>query len=438
MATKLQEKQGRRAQLQKEINDVFEKHPDLDLSQDELNVVQTANKELSDLAVEIKDLSDLARMADESKRGLAEYNTPASDYGYSGDRPGEGGAGEFKTLGELFTDSEAYQAYKAGRLGLKNLSIDIPTFDFKRHYEWKEAGIYDALRAARDLPYEVKTTITTGAGFAPKNIRSDTVIPGALQRPLVLPQLPTYNTTNQTTKWMAETTTTNNAAPTAEGAAPASESALAWTEQTALVEKCASYISVTQEQLDDVDNLQSIINDRLLTMHAVKEDSLALTGTGTTPQIRGFLAIVGIQTVALGAYSLPDVIALAVKNIRTDSTTVSMCEPNMVIMHPTNWFQFQTLTTPDGVYIWGSPAEAVRTPQIWGMPVIITTNITLNTGLVGDFNQCRVARRKGVTLSMTDSHGTQFTTDTLTIKTTSRFVIEHYRAKAFHTITALP
>ena len=40
----------------------------------------------------------------------------------------------------------------------------------------------------------------------------------------------------------------------------------------------------TQEQLDDVDNIQNLINERLSYMHDVKEDYYLLNGTGSTPR----------------------------------------------------------------------------------------------------------------------------------------------------------
>ncbi|TMC31735.1 MAG: phage major capsid protein, partial [Chloroflexi bacterium] len=109
---------------------------------------------------------------------------------------------------------------------------------------------------------EGKTTMTTAAGWAPQAIRSGLVVPIATRPVQVLDLLPQSNTQQANVVFMEETTFTNNAAEAAEGAAYA-ENVEALTERTALVQKIAVFLPVTDEQLADVDQAKAFVNNRL-------------------------------------------------------------------------------------------------------------------------------------------------------------------------------
>jgi HK97 family phage major capsid protein len=85
---------------------------------------------------------------------------------------------------------------------------------------------------------------------------------------------------------MEETTFTNSAAETAEGGTYP-ESALALTERSTPVQKITTFIPVTDEQLEDVPQIQGYLNNRLPFMVRQRLDLQILTGNGTTPNLRG-------------------------------------------------------------------------------------------------------------------------------------------------------
>lgn len=319
-------------------------------------------------------------------------------------------AREAKNLGQLITDHVIYKSRVHGPN--QSWHIDLPTYDVRE--------------------FGQKALMTTVAGWAPVNARSDRMVPFAVRRPVVADLVPQDPTNNTVIKYMEETTFTNAAAAVAQGAVKP-ESALVFTERTATVEKIATTLPVTEEQLDDVPQVEAVINNRMTLFIQLKEEDYLLTGTGTTPQIRGFLNIVGIQTQAKGTDPVPD----AVYNAMVKIMWTGFANPTGIVMHPTDWAGVQKLRAADGVYIWGQPYDATGPERIWGLPVIITPAITQGTALIGDFaGYSHISRKMGIRVDA-GLVNDDFVRNQQTLRAEERLSLEVYRATAFCTVTGL-
>lgn len=313
-------------------------------------------------------------------------------------------SGQSKSIGERFIDSNEYK-YRGATNRICGKDFD-------------------------DIDY--KTLISIGAGFTPPNYRTDTVVDYPNRRPMVADLIPDDPTTLQVVKWMENTTFTNNAAGVSEGGAKP-ESALVWTERSATVEKIATWVPVTEEQIDDVPALQGIINRDLVLMLQLVEENYLLGGTGVSPQMLGFLNAPNIQSQAKSSDDIADAIFKAFTLVRW----TGFAEPSGVIINPTDWQKIRLLRTTDGLYIYGEPSVA-GVDTLWGKKVVVTSAITQGTALTGDFMMySHISRRMGIRLDIANQHASYFTSDLLVIRAELRESLEIKRQTAFAKITGL-
>jgi HK97 family phage major capsid protein len=361
--------------------------------------VRSINAEIDDLAKQREGLVEVAKaakLAEESDSLDPELTSWLA--GETG-APAVGGRKQAKSFGELFVESKAGTDLKGTEVELKD--------------------------------YELKTLFETGAGWAAETMRGPKLVDYAT-RPLRVIDLVPQTTTNQTAiVYMEETTFTNAAVEVAEGGTKP-EGALALTERSDTVRKIAVWIPVTDEQLEDVPRIRQYLDNRLGFMVRQRLDSQILVGDGTAPNISGILDRSGLQTQAKGADPVPDAVYKAITKVRVNA----FAEPNAAVFHPNDWQDVRLLRTADGVYIWGSPADP-GPERIWGLRVVQTTGLTENTGLVGDFEQTELAVKKGVTVEVSNSHGTYFVENKQAVRAEMRAALAVYRPAAFCSVTGI-
>lgn len=405
MPTKLEDARDKLNAKRDELGAIFAKYPDLNIPEDVVADIQARNKELNDLGVEFEKAREVDEIFQANLKALKEARTPAN--GLPTPQAPAGPQREApKSLGQQVTEHAGYKDAIAAR---RHKGIEVTLSNFER-----------------------KTLMTTSAGWAVENTRQPRLIELAQRRPVVADLIPSTTTSQSSIKYMEETTNTNNAATVAEGGLKP-ESALAFTERSQPVEKIATWLPVTEEQLEDVPQVQSVINNRLMLMLDLAEEVQLLTGNGTPPNLQGFLTKTGVQVQAKGADTTPDAVYKAMTLVRH----TGFAEPTGGIFHPNDWQDIRLLKTLDGIYIWGSPVEA-GPERIWGMPVVITVAETENTGLVGDFQlYSEIFRRMGITIKTTDSHSDYFIYNKLVILAEERLALAIYRAAAFAKITGI-
>jgi HK97 family phage major capsid protein len=362
--------------------------------------IKALNDEIDAIAAEAKPLEEAEAEVTRAKRNAEK----AGEFKGRGNAPEQKGREreekQVKSFGEMFTDANVGTTHKGREVELSD--------------------------------FELKTAFTTAAGWAPEALRTGRVVLDA-QRPIqVIDLIPASTTDQSAIVYMEETTFTNNAVETAEGIG-FGEAALALTERTSPVRKIPVFIPVTDEQLEDVAQVQSYLTNRLTFMLRQRLDGQILVGDGNAPNLEGFLTVSNVQTQAKGSDPSPDAIYKGMTKVRVTGRAF----PNAVVYHPNDWQDIRLLRTADGIYIWGNPSEA-GPEKIWGLPVVQSDAITEGTALVGDFaNFSDLATKRGITVKVSDSHDTYFTTGKQAVRADTRVALTVYRPEAFCEVTGL-
>ena len=239
--------------------------------------------------------------------------------------------------------------------------------------------------------------------------------------------------------YMEETLATNGAAAVAEGA-PKPESALGFQQKTDLVKKIATWLPVTDEMLDDVPQLRSYIDGRLILFVQQEEEDQLLNGDGIGPNITGLRNRVGLAPdVAREAVGPPiennaDAIFRQVMAIANTSFVM----PDGVVVNPANWQSVMLMKDANGNYQAGGPFNSLPQPRMWGLPVVVTPAMTVGVALVGAFGTAaQVFRKGGIAVEASNSHIDYFTKNLTAIRAEERLALAVYRPGAFGEVTGL-
>jgi len=400
-ARELEQKRGELAQ-------VFEKHRredgTYDMPPDVLADARGRNEELNTLTKAWEEATEAERFAkrnEEELERLSKAARPAFAGGAASRRAGPGE--ERKSVGTLIMESRAITEYRGGGMG-PMAAIDV----------------------------DLKTLMSTSAGWDPEDTRTGKVLLSAQQQPRVIDLVPKTTTQQSTVLYMEETTFTNNAAEAAE-AGTYGESALAYTEKSSEVRKIAVSIPMTDEMLEDTPRLADLIDNRLRFMLMKRLDSQILVGNGTAPNLRGVNNLSGINTQAKGTDPVFDAVYKGMVLIQT----TAFVDPDGIVMHPADWQDIRLTRTSTGEYIYGNPWEETI-PRLFGLPVVITTHQTQNTAVVGAWQMhSELSMRRGIEVQISNSHSTFFVEGKQMLRADLRCALIFDRATAFCTVTGV-
>jgi Phage capsid family len=206
------------------------------------------------------------------------------------------------------------------------------------------------------------------------------------------------------------------AAPHAPGVAKG-EAALAFSPRvTEPLRPVGTWISVSDELLDDVEQLGSWLNAWLEHLVKLGEEQQLLKGTGTAPEIRGFFSWAGIpESTAVAAASVAETIAAAIAQVVQQSGLI----PDLVVMTPTDYGRAagELILDADGLLL--------------GCVPIASTALAVDQFLVGVSSAAVVGRAGGIVVESTRSHDDQFTKDVSAIRAASLLALGVLQPTAF-------
>lgn len=275
------------------------------------------------------------------------------------------------------------------------------------------------------------TSVTTDTDGAVGDALTPTRIPGILplaQRRLTVRDLLTQGRMDgNTLEYVKETGFTNAAAPVAEAAAkPESTLKLDLLSTTAKV--IAHFMKASRQVLDDVSQLRSVIDQRLMYGLAYIEESQILNGDGTGQNLNGIVT----QATAYVAPFDPAGTETAIDFIRLAMLQASLAEypASGIVMHPTDWARIELTKDSAGGYIIGNPQQLGQ-PTLWGLPVVATQAMTVDKFLVGAFKLgAQIFDRWDARVEVGYVND-DFTKNLVTILAEERLALAVYRPQAF-------
>lgn len=257
-----------------------------------------------------------------------------------------------------------------------------------------------------------------------------------LQRPVVVADLLAQGTTTTTAIiYMMEKTFTNAAASVLEGAAKP-ESALIFESITEVVRKIAHWLPVTDEMLEDVAQIQSYINARLVLGVQLAEDVMLLNGDGVAPNLLGLTKRAGLSPAWVRTDPQNNADAILIQMMNIYQTAYIM--PDGIVMNPVNWTGTVLMKTTYGEYITAGPFSPIQSPMLWGLPVAITPAMAADSAFVGAFKSAaQIFRHGGIRVEASNSHQDYFIKNLVAIRAEERLALAVYRPQAFGMVTAL-
>lgn len=208
------------------------------------------------------------------------------------------------------------------------------------------------------------------------------------QQKLTLRDVLNVSGTNGTSvEYITMTPGADAAAPVAPNAAKP-ESNLTLGTATAPVRTLAVWIPVTEQQLQDVPQIQGMIDNELTFDLKRLEERQVLYGSGAGENLQGILTLAGVPLITRTVTNTTNI-----DRIRIGMTDILVAggEPNATVVHPLDWEGIVLAKGTDNRYVW----VLVTDPQtgnsrIWGLQVVETVSAKNPANLqryllVGDF-----------------------------------------------------
>lgn len=384
-----------------------------ELSKKLKGVTEETKRFAEDATREIKSFGSLSAetkaKADEALTKLGESNARLAEIEQKLARRGGAGSGEpeTKSLGEWVVESERVKAMNSGTRG--SASIHVETKDIT------------------SATATVGATAPVGNSLVPADRQAGVL--GLPQRRLVVRDLlAPGNTALAAIEYPVETGFTNNAAPVAETTLKP-KSDVAFDLRNVPVRTIAHFMKASRQILDDAPQLRSLIDQRLRYGLELVEETQLLYGSGTGANIRGIIPQASSYVNPITGFTAGNVM----DTLRLMLLQASLAEyPSTgIVMHPIDWARVEMAKDGQGKYLVGDP-QGVLFPRLWGLPVVATTAIALDTALVGAFRMgAQIFDRMAIEVLVSTENEDDFVKNMLTIRAEERLALAVYRPAAF-------
>ena len=356
-----------------------------DYTDDERAKVDEARSALEGIDARISENLKMEVRSQEIEDGMSRFLGAVADNGQVEDQ---------RSFGARFVDSDEYRSWSdaGGRGHIPQIPVD--------GMDW---------RSVTDV-----TSGTTSGGALVQNQRLARVGQDFLDRKTwlidLLPTIPINGPVEYVQDQSPLADFANKAVEVAETSAkPQAGPTLAVISESPAV--IAAWVNITRQIAADAPQLQAYLDSRLRYTLKRRADGQVINGDGNSPNLSGLLDRSGILTEAPGGSE-----ARAV-TIRKGITTMEENEsvPEIIVLNPGDHELFDLLNVSSAGLHATPDLTAPPSGTAWGLRVVKSNAIASGTAMLIDPMALAVLDRQQPTAYTTDSHGTNFTSNILTL-----------------------
>jgi HK97 family phage major capsid protein len=296
-------------------------------------------------------------------------------------------------------------------------------------------GAIDALKNgnARSAKFEIKADMTTGADFTGEVIAADRVS-GYKFDPTrsthVRQLIPTGSTASDVVRFVKESGYSNGAGATAEGST-LTQSDFDMTASDANVQKIGTYFRISEEMLADTPQLTSYLSARAPEKLLEVEDTQILSGTGVSPQLSGIITDSADFAAGGFANAIESANEFDVLTVAMNQLSLSNYQANYIMINPTDFHRILLLKDSNNNYLKDQWYQGLE-PRINGVPVVLSTAITSDKYLIGNFSVgTQLWVRDNVSVEFFREDGTNVRDGFVTCRVMERVALTNYLPNAF-------
>ncbi len=201
------------------------------------------------------------------------------------------------------------------------------------------------------------------------------------------------------------------------------------TVKTVVLSKIACHLKESMEYMNDYAFLASMINGRLLyELGLVEQNRLVTSLTGTS----GIQTDSASWTSASTASGIADLILKSAMDVHQQSGFAA----DAIVMNPAVWYTMRVGKMSNGEYYGGGYFGPQNVPNLWGIPVCVTTAVTNAQIIVGAFKTCgSVVNNGGVSIEAVNTNEDDFVKNLMTIRAEERLALAVRRPAGFKLLT---
>lgn len=384
---------------------------------EQVNKASTSVEEITTKMTELKD--EIAKRQDEFEMDLKERMTKST-------------SAAFKTPGQMFREQNErnIKGYKEGDVEIAGDTAHsvarLTKQQGSRLYTFKNWGLSYGQRQMRAI--KAVTDAAGSGGPATNQMRiPGIVLPG--QRRLRLRDLiPVGRTTDSIVEFVREATVTDNAQSQATQGATKGESDFTYTLVQSNVRTIAHWIRISTQMLKDVDQLESVIDGRMMFLLLQEEEDQILTGDGTSGNLLGLIPQATAYSTTLET-ALNITGATAIDRLRVAITQVQEANhiPDALVLAVRDWAAIELRKESTLGYIFTNPQNSTS-PSMWGLPVVATTALASPQFLVGAFSMgTQIFDSQDASVEISTQDGTNFRENMATLRAEERLALVVYR-----------